>query len=130
MAKLIQALGLSLILLTGSVGFAKKKEKKEQTPSVIQIAPMAYERGAPYVLNPLRADYEEYLQTHPTVVVLKNQQALLFFNLLFSAYAIAASFTHAFSCCAFLLVSRRFLLHGPFPFTTFQNSSQFISPKS
>jgi hypothetical protein len=75
MTKLIQALGLSLILLTGSVGFAKKREKKE-LPSVIQIAPLAYELGANEILNPLKPAYENYLKSHPDLEALKNQQAI------------------------------------------------------
>src|SRR5690606_36686355 len=48
----------------------------------------------------------------------------------FASYAKAASRTQAFSSQASRLFSRRSRFIGPLPWTTFQNSSQSISPKS
>jgi transposase InsO family protein len=50
------------------------------------------------------------------------------FNSCFSAYAIAASRTHLPLSQALRRASILALLHGPWPLTTCQNSSQSISP--
>src|SRR6185437_16192999 len=54
----------------------------------------------------------------------------LFLSFLFCEFASAASRTHSPFSHAFLRVSTRSLLQGPLPFTTFQNSSQLMVPKS
>src|SRR2546422_3367231 len=48
----------------------------------------------------------------------------------FSAYAMAASRTHAPFSHAFTRALSRSRLHGPLPFSTLWNSSQSIGPKS
>ena len=76
-------------------------------------------------LDTLKEQYAKSL-----VFAYKNRSNYDYLNFLFSANAIAASRTHCPSSCAFLLAANRCLLQGPFPFTTDQNSSQSISPKS